>query len=102
MSGIDDKPAAIRWLEEETGEEIPWVPEEPGSQPRHLSVRLSDELATAMDTLAAERNVTASQLVRDLLADAWARRNDIGSLDDRQLADRLDADMAEVRRRLLG
>lgn len=96
----EEKPSLIRWLEEETGEEIPYTPEEPGAQPRHLSVRLPDDLAVGMDLLASERGVTASQLVRDLLSEALAKRHATASLDAVELVDRLDADLAEVRRRL--
>ena len=93
------KPAAIQWLENETGEEIDYVPEAPG-QDRHLSVRLTGELAAGLDALARERNVTVSQLVRELLGEAVERRVEVAALDARALGERLAADVAEVRRRL--
>ena len=39
------KPKAIQWLEEQTGETIAYVPEVIVSQDRHLSVRLTGDLA---------------------------------------------------------
>lgn len=98
------KPDAIRWLEGQTGSEIPYEPESPESvgRDRHLSVRLDRETAISLDSLAAERGVTVSQLVRELLRDAVALRRSAASLDARALTDRLAADVAEVRRRLAG
>ncbi len=98
------KPKAIQWLEEETGETIPYVPEDPDPQgrERHLSVRVEPTLATALDGLAAERGVTVSQLVRELLARAVTERQSTAGLDAEALVDRLAADVAEVRRRLAG
>jgi hypothetical protein len=96
------KPKAIQWLEEQTGQRIEYAePTEPARE-RHLSVRLSDELATGLVDLAAERNLSLSQLVRELLGDAVAQRERVADLDARALADRLSADVAEVRRRLTG
>ena len=46
------KPKAIQWLETQTGESIDYPPGSPG-QDRHLSVRLTSELAAGLDTLAA-------------------------------------------------
>jgi hypothetical protein len=93
------KPAAIQRLEDETGEEIDYVPEAPG-QDHHLSVRLTGDLAAGLDALAGERNVTVSQLVRELLRAAVERRVEVAALDATALGDRLAADVAEVRRRL--
>lgn len=93
------KPRAIQWLEEQTGASIEYEPE--ASPPRHLSVRLDGELATALDAMAAERGVTVSHLVRDLLADAVHLRMAVARLDGHALAERLAADVAEVRRRLV-
>ena len=64
------KPKAIQWLEEETGQTIDYLPEVNVGQDRHLSVRLTGELATGLDAMAAERGLTVSHLVRALLADA--------------------------------
>jgi predicted DNA-binding ribbon-helix-helix protein len=72
------------------------------SQDRHLSVRLAGALAAGLDAMAAERGLTLSHLVRELLADAVNQRATVGKLDGRALADRLAADVAEVRRRLAG
>lgn len=96
------KPKAIQWLEEQTGETIAYTPEVVVSQERHLSVRLTGDLATSLDAMAAERGLTLSHLVRELLTDAVTQRANVGKLDGRELADRLAADVAEVRRRLAG
>lgn len=96
------KPKAIEWLEEQTGQPIEYVEEVEPYRERHLSVRLNDELAARLTDLAAERNMSLSQLVRDLLGDAVAQRQTVAALDARALADRLAADVAEVRRRLAG
>lgn len=96
------KPKAIQWLEEQTGETIAYAPEAIVSQDRHLSVRLTGDLAASLDAMAAERGLTLSHLVRGLLADAVAHRATVANLDGRELADRLAADVAEVRRRLAG
>ena len=69
------KPKAIQWLEEETGQTIDYLPEVNVGQDRHLSVRLTGELATGLDAMAAERGLTVSHLVRALLADAVGRRS---------------------------
>ena len=95
------KPKAIQWLEEQTGENIDYTPGPPG-QDRHLSVRLTSELASGLDALAAERGLTVSQLVRELLTDIVTQRTSVATLDGKALADRLAADVAEVRRRLAG
>jgi Ribbon-helix-helix protein, copG family len=95
------KPRAIEWLESQTDQSIDFEPEA-AAQERHLSVRISHELADALALIAAERQQTTSHLVRDLLADAVARRRDTTRVDSRELIDRLAADVAEVRRRLAG
>ena len=64
------KPKAIQWLEEETGQTIDYLSEVNVGQDRDLSVRLTGELATGLDAMAAERGLTVSHLVRALLADA--------------------------------
>ena len=94
------KPKAIQWLEEQTGQSIEYTPEL--GQDRHLSVRLTSELAAGLDAMAGERGLTVSQLVRELLHDAVGQRASVATLDRRALADRLAADVAEVRRRLAG
>ena len=96
------KPKAIQWLEEQTGETIAYTPEVTVSQDRHLSVRLTGDLAASLGAMAAERGLTLSHLVRELLAEAVAQRATVANLDGRALADRLAADVAEVRRRLAG
>ena len=95
---------AIQWLEKETGQSIPYVPDEQESEgrERHLSVRVDRRMAVALDAMAAERGVTVSQLVRELLAQAVAERQSTAGLDAQALIDRLAADVAEVRRRLAG
>ena len=96
------KPKAIQWLEEQTGESIEYTTEVAVGQDRHLSVRLTGDLAAGLDAMAAERGLTLSHLVRELLAEAVAQRATVAGLDGRALADRLAADVAEVRRRLAG
>ena len=59
-------------------------------------------LAEGLEAVAAERGLTVSQLVRALLTDAVEQRTAATALDSRALADRLAADVAEVRRRLAG
>ena len=97
------KPKAIEWLEEQTGQTIRYVPEGAGAgQDRHLSVRLTGELAAGLEAMAAERGLTLSHLVRDVLAEAVGQRAAVAKLDGRALAERLATDVAEVRRRLAG
>lgn len=98
------KPESIRWLERQTGESIPYTPEEPESvgRDRHLSVRVDRDMGVALEALATERGLTVSQFVRELLAEAVAQRQSAAALDARALVDRLAADVAEVRRRLAG
>lgn len=88
-------------MEEQTGQRLEY---ERGveARERHLSVRLGDELASALEAMAAARGVTVSHLVRELLADAVARRNEVASLDAKELADRVASDAAELSRRLAG
>ncbi len=96
------KPKAIQWIEEQTGETIDYRPDVTVDRDRHLSVRLTGELATGLDAMAAERGLTLSHLVRELLAEAVGQRAAVAKLDGRALAERLAADVAEVRRRLAG
>ena len=98
------KPKAIQWLEKETGQSIPDVPEDQvaAGRERHLSVRVDRTMAVALDAMAAERGVTVSQLVRELLAQTVTERESTAGLDAQALVDRLAADVAEVRRRLAG
>jgi hypothetical protein len=98
------KPKAIQWLEKETGQSIPYVPDELAAEgrERHLSVRVDRTMAVALDAMAAERGVTVSQLVRELLAQAVNERQRTAGMDAQALVDRLAADVAEVRRRLAG
>jgi hypothetical protein len=97
------KPKLIQWLEAETGETLEYTPEaEPQGplQDRHLSVRLTPELAAGVAELAAERDLSMSQLVRALMTAAVDERTRVATLDGPALADRLEADIAELRRRL--
>lgn len=96
------KPKAIQWLEKQTGQTIDYTPEETAGQERHLSVRLTSELAAGLDAMASERGLTVSHLVRELLAESVSQRATVAKLDGRALAERLAADVAEVRRRLAG
>lgn len=95
------KPKAIQWLEEQTGTTIDYPSPVP-TRERHLSVRLSDDLAAGLDRLADERGLSVSQLVRELVREAVDQRASVTALDSKSLADRLAADVAEVRRRLAG
>ena len=94
------KPNGIQWLEAQTGQTIEYTSEPPVAHDRHLSVRLPGELAAGLDALAAERGMTTSQCVRELLAAAVRDRESIASLDSGSLVTRLAADVAEVQRRL--
>lgn len=94
------KPRAIEWLEAETGQVVPYTPERPRPRERHLSVRVSAATLAGLEEIAAERNVTVSQLVRDLVNDLVEQRTTLATLDARDLVERLTADLAEVRRRL--
>ncbi len=96
------KPRAVQWLEDQTGQSIDVAPEAVGVQERHLSVRLTSDLAAGLDALASERGLTVSQLVRELLNDAVRHRASVAAMDGRALAERLAADVAEVQRRLAG
>jgi hypothetical protein len=96
------KPKAIQWLEEQTGQTIDYAPEARAGQDRHLSVRLTGDLAVGLEAMAAERGLTLSHLVRELLTEAVGQRAAVAKLDGRALAERLAADVAEVRRRLTG
>jgi hypothetical protein len=96
------KPKAIQWLEDQTGETIPYPSEPTESRERHLSVRVDLSMADALDEITADRGVTVSQLVRDLVAEAVEARRRTQAMDARELVDRLTADVAEVRRRLAG
>ena len=96
------KPKAIQWLEEQTGQTIDYTAEANTGQDRHLSVRLTAELAAGLEAMAAERGLTLSHLVRELVTEAVGQRATVAKLDGRALAERLAADVAEVRRRLAG
>jgi hypothetical protein len=95
------KPRGIEWLEQQTGQRID-VPESKAPHERHLSVRLSDDLADALEDWAREERVSMSHLVRDLLIDSLRARSEVTDLDAKRLVDRLRADVAEVSRRLAG
>lgn len=95
------KPKGIQWLEDQTGEDLGYA-RDAVVQDRHLSVRLGDDLANGLDAMAAERGVTVSHLVRELLTQIVAQRNEVASLDATALADRLVSDAAELRRRIAG
>ena len=96
------KPKAIQWLETQTGSTIPYAPEPIEVRERHLSVRVDRTMSEALDEMAADRGLTVSQLVRELVGEAVESRRRTEALDARELVDRLAADVAEVRRRLAG
>ncbi len=95
------KPKGIQWLEDQTGEDLGYE-RDAVVQDRHLSVRLGDDLAKGLEAMAAERGVTVSHLVRELLTQIVTQRNEVASLDATALADRLVSDAAELRRRIAG
>ena len=95
------KPAALRWLEERTGQQIEYPPST-SARDRHLSVRLTSELGDALDELATQRGVVVSHLVREILEGEVARGRALATLDRRALVSRLEQDVAELRRRLAG
>jgi primosomal protein N'' len=95
------KPKGIQWLEDQTGQDLEYE-HRPAVRERHLSVRLGDDLAGGLEAMAAERGVTVSHLVRELLTRIVAQRHEVESLDATELADRLVSDAAELRRRLAG
>ena len=96
------KPKAIQWLEAKTGAAVPYTSEPTEPRERHLSVRVDRSTAEVLDEIAAERGVTVSQLVRDLIAGAVESRRSTKAMDASALVERLAADVAEVRRRLAG
>ncbi len=65
--------------------------------PKQSTVRLTGERAASPEAMAAERGLTLSRLVRELLAEAVTQRATMAALDGRAPADRLAADVAEVR-----
>ena len=95
------KPRAIEWLESETGEEIPYSPERAPARHRHLSVRVSEEVATELERMANDGDTSVSQLVRDLVTQAIERRRAEADLDTSALVDQLNAGVAELSRRLV-
>ena len=68
------KPQAIQWLESQIGQHIDYSPDVVSGQDRHLSVRLTSELSNGLEAIAAERGLSVSQLVRELLAEAVGQR----------------------------
>lgn len=66
------KPRGIEWLEEQTGETL----DPPGSavpEGKHLSVRLSGDLVTQLESHASKRGESISQVARRLIRDGLAR-----------------------------
>lgn len=59
------KPTAIDWLERETGETLSRPHTTP--KPRHISLRLSDDLLGRLDAEAARHDETISQCARRLI-----------------------------------
>lgn len=66
------KPRGIEWLEDQTGEELP-RDRAPLSEGKHLSLRVPSDLGTALETYAAERGESVSQVARRLISDGLAR-----------------------------
>lgn len=66
------KPRGIKWLEEQTGEEL-LQHRAPLSEGKHLSLRVPSELANALEAYAAEHGESVSQVARRLISDGLAR-----------------------------
>lgn len=97
-----NKPRTIQWLEQQTGQ----ILTKPDGSPldasdalqddtRHLTVRLPIALHARLDELATERNLTVSQLVRQLLTEGVTRKE-----PDREAIETAIAALDEMRRRL--
>jgi predicted transcriptional regulator len=99
---VKEKPRALTWLEEQTGQEIAYKPGNRIEHDRHLSVRLRGDLVERLQVIADARGVTLPQAVRDLLTEVVDGREQLAKLDGADLAARLSADVEEVRRRLAG
>lgn len=97
---MNAKPRALTWLEQETGQNIPYTSNRPVGNDRHLSVRLPAAVAENLEQMAAERGMKLSQLVRSVLLATLSEHAQLTTLDGRDLAARLAADVAEVQRRL--
>lgn len=99
------KPRGLQWLEEQTGQQIPYdeaAQPAPFSRSRHLSVRVDEHLATALEDIAASRGVPVSDYVRRLLAAAVERDRSARAAAADALLERMEGDLAELRRRLAG
>ncbi|MGE0877191.1 MAG: ribbon-helix-helix protein, CopG family [Acidimicrobiia bacterium] len=67
------KARGIEWLEAQTGRSIDVDAGPCVSEDRYLSVRLSSELAAALEALAVERGLAVPALVREIVSEAVAR-----------------------------
>ncbi|MBI4885453.1 MAG: hypothetical protein HY826_15515 [Actinobacteria bacterium] len=85
----------IQWIEDQTGQVID-PPNSPQDDSRHLSLRLPIALHSRLEEVAADRNLTVSQLARQLLTDGVQRTR----LPDREAIDVAIAALDEMRRRL--
>jgi len=95
------KPRGLSWLEEQTGQELPYdESSEPSPRGRHLSVRLDGDLAAAVEALAATRGLLLSEYVRRLLVAAVEHERSSRAADADALLQRMEGDLAELRRRL--
>lgn len=70
------KPKGIEWLEAQTGRTIDVDAGPCVSEDRYLSVRLPSELAAGVEAMAAERGLAVSVLVREIVSEAIARRQE--------------------------
>ncbi len=94
-----EKPRGIRWLEEQTGQILPRpadLPEPVDDGMRHLTLRLPVAMHAHLAKVAAERNLTVSQLARQLLTDGLQPAR----LPEREALDIAIAALDEMRRRL--
>ena len=95
------KPRGLQWLEDQTGEEIPYTTE-PAARGRHLSVRVDGPLGARIEAAAAARGLAVSEYVREALAAAVDSDLSARTVDSVGLIRRIEGDLAEVRRRLAG
>jgi hypothetical protein len=90
------KPKAIQWLEQETQQDIEYLPTlEPTGVDRHLSVRLPGDLAQRLERVAENEGLTVSQFIRTLIVAATQPLDPGGTVG---LIKRIESDAKELRR----
>ena len=76
-----NRPRAIAWLEEQTGQKLdqPLLP----PKSRHVSIRVSDDLYNRLEQLAVQRGESVSQSARRLLVSGLVdEREPTAAIDD--------------------